>query len=404
MPAPALVLFDDEQARLWEPFALTRPSGELRFGAWRLVERAERAFGLPCIGHLTAEHLTEFVEPGARPVLRPQDLPHDRDLVFLCSRAAIEPDERLARPTDRVVYTVGGQPAGLALPAGQRPGEEFLMRLQPPNYAADRIDARGRILEWVWDLVVETPDQLARDLAAAGAKTVASLPAAVNRLGDEALILGHDVRIEPGVLFDTRDAPIMLGDRVEVRAGTRLAGPAAIGEHSRLLGGSFEALSAGPYSYLHGEIGETVTLGHVNKAHDGYLGHAYLGRWVNLGALTTNSDLKNNYRSVKMWTPLGVRDTGALKLGCLLGDHAKTGIGLLLSTGTVVGAGANIYGSVMPPQFVPPFSWGEGDRLGEYRLAEFLETAKTVMARRGVELDERGRRYLESCWRRGRGE
>lgn len=404
MPGPALVLFDDEQARLWEPFALTRPSGELRFGAWRLVERAERAFGLPCIGHLTAEHLAEFVEPGARPVLRPQELPDDRDLVFLCSRAAIEPDERLPRPTDRVLYTVGGRPAGLALPAGERPEEEFLMRLQPPNRAADRIDARGRILEWIWDLVLETPDQLARDLVAAGLRTVASLPAAVNRLGDEPLILGHDVRIEPGVLFDTRDAPIMLGDRVEVRAGTRLAGPAAIGDHSRLLGGSFEAISAGPYSYLHGEIGKTVILGHVNKAHDGYLGHAYLGRWVNLGALTTNSDLKNNYRPVKMWTPRGVRDTGALKLGCLLGDHAKTGIGLLLSTGTVVGAGANIYGSVMPPQYVPPFSWGEGDRLGEYRLAEFLETANTVMARRGVELDERGRRYLESCWRRGRGE
>jgi hypothetical protein len=122
-----------------------------------------------------------------------------------------------------------------------------------------------------------------------------------------------------------------------------------------------------------------------------------------LGALTTNSDLKNNYRPVRVWTPAGVLDSGSLKIGCFLGDHVKTGIGLLLGTGTVVGAGSNLYGSAMPPRYVEPFSWGEGADLGEYRLAEFLDTAERSMARRGVELGERGRRYLESCWRKGRG-
>ena len=81
----------------------------------------------------------------------------------------------------------------------------------------------------------------------------------------------------------------------------------------------------------------------------------------------------------------------------------KTGIGMPLGTGTVVGAGANLYGTAMPPSYVPPFSWGEGGDLGVYRLPEFLATTGTVMARRGVDLDERGRRYLESCWRKGRG-
>ncbi len=230
-----------------------------------------------------------------------------------------------------------------------------------------------------------------------------SLPDGVHVLGSHPLILESNVQLEPGTLLDAREGPIQLGADVEIRAGTRLAGPAAIGTRSRLLGGSFERIATGPYAYLHGELADSVVLGYTNKAHDGYIGHSYLGRWVNLGALTTNSDLKNNYRPVRVWTPAGVTDTGRTKVGCFLGDHVKTGIGMLLGTGAVVGAGANLFGVAMPPRYVQPFSWGEGEDLGEYRLADFLETAAAAMKRRGVELDERGRRHLESCWREGRG-
>jgi hypothetical protein len=141
-----------------------------------------------------------------------------------------------------------------------------------------------------------------------------------------------------------------------------------------------------------------VLLGYANKAHDGHLGHAYLGRWVNLGAETTNSDLKNNYGPVRLWTPDGERDTGTIKLGCLLGDHVKTGIGTLLNTGTVVGAGSNLYGAAMPPRYVPPFSWGTGEALVPYRLEKFLEVAARAMARRDVELTPKLQRQLVAAW------
>src|SRR5206468_12682227 len=151
-----------------------------------------------------------------------------------------------------------------------------------------------------------------------------------------------------------------------------------------------------------GEFAESVCLGWVNKAHDGHIGHAYLGAWVNLGAETTNSDLKNNYGTVRLWTPAGERDTGEVKLGCFLGDHVKTGIGLLLNTGTVIGAGSNIYGSAMPPRYVPPFSWGTGDDLSAYRQDRFLEVAERAMARRKVTLGEGARAQLHAAWSRGR--
>ncbi len=402
MAAPELILFDDRRAQAWEPFALTRPAGELIFGGMRLVERAERAFGLRCTAYLTADHLEAFSEEGACSAVRLDDLPSTRDRYFWCSRAAVELGQQISPPRVLSLLLIGGRPVGLFVPSGQQPDPEFFSDLQAIKGVEAEIQLRGRLLDEIWDVLLETPDQLVRDLADAKSRS-ATLADGVYQFGEHPLTCGRGVRIEPGAVFDTRDGPIRLEDEVEVRTGTRVAGPALVGRRSRLLGDSFEKISAGPYSYLHGEVSESVILGYVNKAHGGYLGHAYIGRWANLGAFTTNSDLKNNYRPIRIWTPSGVRSTGRIKVGCFLGDHVKTGIGLLLSTGTVVGAGANVYGVAMPPSYVQPFSWGEGSDLGEYRLADFLETAKTAMGRRGVELDERGRRHLERCWRKGRG-
>ncbi len=401
MAVPALILFDDRQARCWEPFALTRPVGDLLFGAERLVDRAQRLFAYPLLGYLTAGHLADFQESGTASVVAFEDLPGDRDLLFWCSRAVPDTPQQIPRPSGATLYLIDGRPVGFYAPAGEVPDTTFLTELRWDGAKATRVELRGRTLEWIWDALLEAPEQLARDLPAEG--PAPDLPRGTYREGAYPLIVGRGVRIEPGVLFDTRDGPIELGDEVEVRMGTRLAGPAAVGARCRLLGGSFERVCAGPYSYLRGEISASVFLGYTNKAHDGYLGQAYVGKWVNLGAHTTNSNLKNNYGPVRVWTPSGIQNTGHTKVGCFLGDHVKTGIGTLLGTGTVVGAGANLYGSTMPPRYVEPFSWGEGSKLVEYRLAEFLGTAERVMSRRGVELDERGRRYLESCWRKGRG-
>ena len=144
----------------------------------------------------------------------------------------------------------------------------------------------------------------------------------------------------------------------------------------------------------------TVVFGHANKSHEGFVGHSYLGRWVNLGAGTTTSNLKNTYGTVALWTPDGIRDTGLQFLGTLFGDHAKTGIGLRLTTGSVVGAGANVYGGAMPGKYVPPFSWGEGSSLGAYRLEKFLDVAERAMARREVPLTPGGRALLSAAYRR----
>jgi len=403
MARTGLVLFDDKKARDWEPFALTRPAGELLFGAMKLVERVERTFGLECLGYLTAEHLADFEEPDARPVIDVEGLPADRDLIFWCARAAPAIGQKVPDASGRTVYVIDGQPVGMRVPAGQRPDPAFLDGLTVETGVGHETVVDGQVLEWIWDVLLESPEQVGRDLTADASAAPAALPPGAHKLGDYPVMLGQNVSIEPGVVFDAREGPIRIGDGVQVRSFTRLAGPASVGPRSRILGGSFEQISTGPFSYLRGEVAESVVLGYTNKAHDGHIGHGYIGRWVNLGAFTTNSDLKNNYGAVKVWTPNGLQDTGRMKMGCMIGDHVKTGIGLLLTTGIVIGAGANLYGTTMHPRYVEPFSWGEGSDLGEYRLAQFLDTAAKAMSRRGVELDDRGRRHLERCWRKGRG-
>ena len=394
----ALVLFDDRVARDWRPFTLTRPAAELVYGTTTLRHRVERAFHLSCAGHVSAPGLAGYQEPWAPPVLDPGVLPRDRRLVLLSSRFV--PDPATALPESPALLRFGDRVVGAVLgPETSAPDPAFFQ--QPDEYPPDlpAHELAGELLEHVWQLVLGNAQRLAGDLR--DAPPSGTVPDGVHRIGEGPLSIGRDVAIEPGVVLDTRSGPIRIEDGAELRASTRLAGPAWIGPRAVLLGGPYQALSVGPVCKVRGEIEEAVILGYSNKAHDGFLGHAYVGMWVNLGAQTTNSDLKNNYGTVRLWTPSGEVDTGARKIGCFLGDHVKTAIGTLLNTGTVVEAGANIFGG-MPPKYVPPFSWGGPGAV--YDVDRFLDTAATVMQRRDVDLSDSQRALLRTAWQATRGE
>ena len=414
MTRAMILLFDDVAARRWRPFALTRPAGELRFGAFTAAERARRLTGLEVAGHLSSAHLEGFRDPDGAPVIGCAAIPA-QPVVLLTSRAIVDwsERERLRKLIDDhahgdavVRLLVDGEPAGLVGSASLAMAicERYADGSAPdpgawPDVVRD-VDLAGTMLQNVWDLVAGSPAQTARDIEAEAPRESAALPDGVWAVGEGRLIVEDGVAIEPGVVFDRAHGPIWLRSGVTVRAFSRIAGPTVVDAGTTLLGGPYDAVSIGPTCKVHGEVEESVILGYSNKAHDGFLGHAYLGRWVNLGALTTNSDLKNNYGPVRIDLGHGEIDTGITKLGCFLGDHVKTGIGMMLNTGTVVGAGSMIYGSGahMPPKHVPPFVWGTGDDWVSYRFDKFVETARTVMSRRKVELDAANEEVLRRAW------
>ncbi len=409
MAERALVLFDDVVARQFLPFTLTRPAGELLFGACLQRRRLEAIVGARCIGHLAAPHLADFDEPGAVRVLAAPVLAHDDAVLYLSSRAV--PDWPLEPPADALprtgpaLLTVGGEPCGWLAPPGTEPPPGFL---EDPAAAAPGdvapYELGGYLLRHVWELVTRLEEQLARDIdALAPARRVPPTTPGVHVLGTAPVAIGEGVLIDPQVVLDARHGPIWLDEGVSVRPFTHLCGPAYVGPGTTLLGGAIEGCAFGPVCKVHGQVEASVLLGYCNKAHAGFLGHAALGRWVNLGAMTTNSDLKNNYRPVDVWTPAGATSTGEIKLGCFIGDHVKTGIGTLLNTGTVIGAGSMLYGAEMPPKHVLPFSWGCGEALVPYELEKFLVAAAAAMARRDVIMSDAERRQLCAAWRLGRG-
>jgi UDP-N-acetylglucosamine diphosphorylase/glucosamine-1-phosphate N-acetyltransferase len=406
----ALVLFDDERARAWTPFTLTRPAGELLFGCLTLRARAEHFWGDVCLGHLGDEALEGFTEPGAAPWIAYTALDSTEGLqagtnrIFFSSRAV--PDFAPAPPLDEAaVLTMAGQIVGWVIPSGtDAPSADDL--LNPAGSVTDlpHVEIPGQVLENFWDLVEGNGDRVCSDVPVLFPESRFTLTGGVHVSGAERISLGQHVHLEAGVHLDATDGPIRLSDGVRVSAFTRLAGPAFVGRDTRVVGGFLGNVTVGASCRVRGEISNTVMLGYANKAHDGYLGHAYVGMWVNLGALTTNSDLKNNYGSVRVHTAKGIVDTGLLKVGCFLGDHAKTGIGTLLPTGCVVGAGSNFFGGSMAPSYVPPFSWGTKDQLDVYDIERFLGTAELVMARRKVSFEDGNRSLLRRAWERTRSD
>ena len=386
-----LHIYDDAPARGFEPFALTRPCGELRAGAVVIRARWERALGLGATGFIAGQHLADFEEAGA-PSFSGEVIPAGS--IVASSRCVVA----LERIEDHAAaWHCAGRRAAVRLAsdvprASLADGSLTIERL--PAAEGRHAELRGRWLDELWDLIRDLTPQLAEDIAAlAPALTVAPPPPHAVVLGPNPVYVEEGATIEPFTVFDTWAGPVLVRRASTVFAFTRVVGPCYIGEESTVAGDKIANCSIGEVSRIHGEISTTIVLGHSNKAHDGFVGHSLLGRWVNLGAGTTTSNLKNTYGTVQLWTPRGLRDTGLQFFGTAFGDHVKTGIGLRLSTGTVLGAGSNVYGA-MPPKAVAPFAWGAAAPYVTYDAEKFVQVAAKAMARRHVTLGDKGRRQL----------
>jgi len=404
----ALYLYNDARARGFEPFALTRPVAEMRAGAALIRERWMSAVQADEVYLLCGDTMCDFEEPGAAPIARGKIAPGSIVANARCAPPlAFDAAKAKKRAATSTVWSAGG-----ALAATRIREEMDVSAFAPGGMGVDRLPAGtgaicelgGWWIEEVWDFVRLLPEMLADDLrrmaearALHGGATAAELPAHVTRLGDGPILVAATAEIEPMVVLDASQGPIVIEPGAHVRSFTRIVGPCYIGADVNVMGGDISGCSIGEKSKVRGELSNSVFIGHSNKGHDGFVGHSYLGRWVNLGAGTITSNLKNTYGPVALWTPEGVRDSGMQFLGTLFGDHAKTGIGMRLTTGTVLGAGANVYGSKMPPKVVAPFAWGDGEPYDTYRADKFVETAKRMMSRRDVELTDIGARHLTSA-------
>jgi UDP-N-acetylglucosamine diphosphorylase/glucosamine-1-phosphate N-acetyltransferase len=380
-----LVLLEpsDPEGR-WAPFTGVRPVAELRAGAWRIRERWEQALGLRT-ALIVGERVNGFVDVDTPDVAAPAPL---QGPIILASSGFAPATGRLALPPTARRLVADGRTVAHVVRDGP-----CLPELDDDGTAAE---INGLWLSGTDTLLAALEQFLSGDCSAAGAS---ELPAGVLVLGRHSDVRIGNATVEPGVVFDVRHGAVAIADGAEVRSGTRLEGPCWIGEHARVVGGFIRQSVIGPHAVVRGEVSNSIFTGYCNKAHDGFVGHSVLGHWVNLGALTTTSNLKNTYGSVRLETPAGPRDTGRQLVGSFIGDHAKTAIGTMLGTGTIIGAGASVFGDGRPPRWVPPFAWGSS---GAERMSAqgFLEIARRVLPRRQVAVTPQHEAWFASLHRR----
>lgn len=403
---PSLFIYDDPaDLPNFLPFTASRPIGELRHGACFLRERVAAALGAgkPPAGYLAPPHLSQFSEAGA-PAVVPAP-PAEGVRIMLRSSFVPAPAQNFA-----MGYTPGTAGVRLTSPDGASVGCVLAARTPWKGPASEpddwpEVKLEGRLLGGAWDLVRDLVPVLTSDLVElARSRGPGRVPAGCSVIGDPAQVICEGAQIEPLVVFDVRNGPVVLEPGVEVRSFSRLQGPLYVGTGTRIVGGQLRESSIGPRCVVHGEVSNCLFLGYGNKSHDGFLGHSIIGRWVNLGAGTITSNLKNTYGPVRL--NLGPKrvDTGMTFLGALIGDHAKTAIGTMLPTGCVVGAGANLFGTRRPEGYVPAFAWGteEPGRVVACRM--FLQVAERAMPRRDVPFDDAARRHLVAVWEAATGQ
>lgn len=370
----------------WAPFAGVRPLSELRAGIWRIRERWEGILEAETTAIL-GDHCLGFFE-GAEPPVRPHE-PIEGPCIIAASWFApsgapleLEPDAgRLTHEGTTVAWIV---------PEGEQWGG--------PHGEGQAQEVDGLLLHGSYDLLTALEHLLPADCADLLATRGDELPSGSIVIGEPSDVVILGAFVEPGVVFDTRGGAIVLDEGAQVRSGTRLEGPLYIGPQTIVLGGDIRGSVVGPQCRVRGEVSACIFHGYVNKAHEGFIGHSVLGAWVNLGAGTTTSNLKNTYGDVRLEVGGTRFETGRQFLGSLIADHAKTAIGTMLSTGTVIGAGANVFGGAVP-KWVRPFAWGV---VGEELVTEagFLTIASRVLPRRQVELTPERNAALTATFRR----
>jgi UDP-N-acetylglucosamine diphosphorylase/glucosamine-1-phosphate N-acetyltransferase len=445
-----LVVFEDPGVRAFETLTAVRPVFGLRCGARTLVARLVAALQpaeVALIARTELEPLLRETHAGPTPPaashevrIGASDLARSDEVVFANGRilalggdleqllwradsggqATKARSERPAsrqdsRPNARFALTSRGvllfarcaAPEAVKLAAhlasclkgGSAPqSTEAFLRRELPDVAVEPVEKPAQIfragsvlLEHAWELVQHNAAALLDDFAVgpgAGIADGAKVDPGVHLLQTEGIHIAAGVRLRPGVVLDAEEGPITIAAGTDIQSNAVIRGPVHIGPGCRIKAGAkiHGPTSLGPVCRIGGEVEGTIVQGYSNKQHEGFLGHAFLGEWVNLGADTNNSDLKNNYGRVRMWEAGEFVDTGLLFVGLVAADHVKSAINTQFNTGTVVGLASQIASAGFPPKYIPPFTWCGPEKMEIYAFDRALETARAVMARREREL------------------
>ena len=251
---------------------------------------------------------------------------------------------------------------------------------------------------YLWDFIFDTKDILLRnDTKFFDMKIGGDFHESCIFLNQKNIHISDSAKISAGVILDASEGPIIIDENAFIDIGVMIKGNTYIGKNSKINPGAKlnGEISIGPYCKIGGEVEATIFHGYSNKQHDGYIGHSYIGEWVNLGANTNNSDLKNNYGKIKFDLGFKKIDTNEMFIGSMIGDFSKIAISTMLNTGTYIGMGANVFGSGFQDKLIQSFSWGKKE-VTDFK--KFLSTLEVVKSRRDENISEKEKNLLRTLY------
>src|SRR5574343_194368 len=376
------ILFDGTVRNALLPFTFTRPVADIRVGILTIREKWEKYLGITTTT-LTEEYLMEkypMVEMEQNIMINASFLPNP---ILVEMIQNLETQQAVVFGEEIVAFYTNDTQDEVNF-------DEY-----------DLIEYEGDILriENTWDIFAKNDAALREDFDLLTEDRISQfIPKSVNVIAPENIFIEEGAKLE-FVTLNASTGPIYIGKNAEIMEGSVIRGPFALCEEAqvKLATKIYGATTVGPHCRVGGEVNNSVLFAYSNKGHDGFLGNSVLGEWCNIGADSNNSNLKNNYDEVKLWSYESERfeKTGLQFCGLMMGDHSKCGINTMFNTGTVVGVSTNIFGSGFPRNFVPSFSWGGATGFATYITKKAFDTAKIVMSRRHVDFTEEDAKILE---------
>jgi len=376
------ILFDGPARNALLPFTFTRPVADILVGIMTIRQKWEMRLGSTTTT-ITEEYLSDkfpMVEMEENVMINASYLP---TAVLAEMVSDLKPNQAIFKGDEVIAFYT----------------QDTQEEIDFDTYDIIEYNDDCLTIEHTWDIFSNNDAAIREDFEfLTEDRKSQPIPKSVNVISPENIFIEEGAKLE-FVTLNASTGPIYIGKDSEIMEGSVIRGPFALCENAQVKMASkvYGATTVGPHSRVGGEVKNVVIFAYSNKGHDGFLGDSVLGEWCNIGADSNNSNLKNNYEEVKLWSyeTEGFAKTGLQFCGLMMGDHSKCGINTMFNTGTVVGVSANIFGSGFPRNFVPSFSWGGASGFTTYITKKAFETARLVMSRRNVEFDEKEAAILE---------
>lgn len=389
-----ICFFNDDQVKRFQPLTLTRPMDDLRVGVLTIREKWIKSLESSHYSRLLPDYLNGVFEKGKVEGneevfwLNSRLLPSQR---FLGALKALQEGQKLVFKGVTVAAKVNAKSSA-----------KMFSENSFNDAGLETIEVKEVIhLEHLWDLLSLNSYEIEKDIQLLGLKSISEqkeeIPESVYH--PKNTFIGKDVHIEPGCIFIAEKGPVVICDGATIEAGSILRGPVVVGEGAtvKMAARIYDGTTIGPVCKVGGEVAGCIFHSYSNKAHDGFAGNSIFGQWVNLGANTITSNLKNDYKNIDVtdWITKDLIQTGRQFLGTVMADHSKTAINTMLNTGTICGVSSNVFIDELSPKVIDSFTWLGPRGPAIYRFEKAIEVMQAMMKRRDVELTDDYKRMMK---------